>query len=123
MSIADVDFLGRELWWRTYTTKEALPSTRRDKLVGKKEFAATALDVESENFVVQVVSFSSDASPSFSSLKLNVHPSCRPETSSLIAKAALIKIPTKYLDFANVFSLDLASELSEHTRINNHVTK
>ena len=44
LSNADIDFSGRELQWRTYITKEALPTTRRVKLVGKKEFAATALD-------------------------------------------------------------------------------
>ena len=29
LSGADVDFLGQELRWRTYTTKEVLPTTRR----------------------------------------------------------------------------------------------
>ena len=37
---ADVDFLGQELRWKTYTTKKALSTTRRIKLVDKKEFAA-----------------------------------------------------------------------------------
>ena len=46
LSSADVDFFGRELRWRTYTTKEALPTTRRVELVGKKEFAAIVLDPE-----------------------------------------------------------------------------
>ena len=39
----------------------------------------------------------------------------------MIAKEAPTKVPTEYLDFADVFSLDLASELSEYTRINDHV--
>ena len=43
----DVNFLGRELRWRTYITKEALPTIRRIKLVGKKEFTARALNLES----------------------------------------------------------------------------
>ena len=59
LSGADVDFLGRELRWRTYTTQEALPTTRRVELVGKKEFAAAALDPEYEAFVVHVASLSS----------------------------------------------------------------
>ena len=62
----DIDFLGREFCWKTYTTKEALPTIRRVELVGKKEFAAATLDVESEIFIVYVASLSSDASPSFS---------------------------------------------------------
>ena len=101
LSGADVDFLGRELRWRTYTTKEVLPTTRRIELVGKKEFAAAALDSEHETYIVHV------ASPG--SLPLNVHPSRRPQISGLIAEEAPTKVPAKYLDFADVFSPDLAS--------------
>ena len=60
LSGADVDFLGRELRWRTYTTKEALPTIRRVELMGKKEFAAVTLDPGHETFVVHVVSLSSN---------------------------------------------------------------
>ena len=54
LSGADVDFLGQELWWKTYTTEEAFPTTRCIELVDKKEFAAIALDPESETFVIHV---------------------------------------------------------------------
>ena len=40
LSGADVDFLGWKLRWRTYTTEEALPTTKRVELVGKKEFCS-----------------------------------------------------------------------------------
>ena len=66
LSGADVDFLDRELRWRTYITEEALPTTRRVELVGKKEFAAAELDPEHETYVVHVGSVGSDASPSSS---------------------------------------------------------
>ena len=121
VSSADIDFLGRELRWKTYTAKEALPTTRRVKLVGKKEFVAAALDPKSEIFVVHVASLSSDVSPSSSLLELDVHPSRRPQVSGLIAKEAPTKVPAEYSDFADVFSSDLASELPEHTGINDHV--
>ena len=120
LSDVDVNFSGWILWWRTYTTEEALPTTRRVKLVGKKEFAVVVLDLESETFIVHVASLSSDASPSFSPLKLNVHPSRKPQVSGLITKEAPTKISTKYLDFADVFSPDLTSELLEHNGINDH---
>ena len=86
--------------------------------MGKKEFVAAALDPESETFVVHVTLLSSDASPSFS--LLNVHPSRRPQISGLIAEEAPTKVSAEYLDFADVFSPDLASKLPKHTRINNH---
>ena len=70
LSGADVDFSGRELRWRTYTTEEVLPTTRRVELVGKKEFAAAELDPEHETYVVHIGSVSSVASPSSSSLNV-----------------------------------------------------
>ena len=113
LSNADVDFSGRDLRWRTYTTEEALPTTRRVELVGKKEFAAAALDPEHETYVVHVASLGSTPS-------LNVHSSRRPQISGLIAEEAPTKVPAEYSDFADVFSPDLASELPEHTGINDH---
>ena len=118
LSGANVNFLGLELRWRTYTTKEALQTTKRVKLVGKKEFAAATLHLESETFVVYVASLSSDALPNSS--PLDVYPSYRPQVSDLIAKKALIKIPAEYSDFADIFSPDLASELPKLTGINDH---
>ena len=120
LSDADVDFLGRKFRWRTYTTKEALSTIRRIELVGKKEFAAVALDSKYETYVVHVGSVSSGVLPSSSPLEFNVHPFCRSQVSGLIAKKALIKIPAKYLDFADVFSPDLISKLSKNNGINNY---
>ena len=84
----------------------------------KKEFAAAALDPEHETYIVHVASLSSTllASP-------DVHPSRRPQISGLIAEETPIKIPAKYLDFADVFAADLASKLPEHIGINNHTIK
>ena len=49
-----------------------------------------------------------------------VHPSRRPQRTSLIAEETPTKVPVEYADFANVFSPDLASELPEHTGINDY---
>ena len=121
LSSTDVNFLSRELRWRTYTTKEALPTTKRVELVGKKKFAIVALDPESETFVVYIVSFSSDALPNFS--LLNIYPFNRSHISGLIAEEAFMKVSAEYSDFADVFSPDLASELPEHNGINDHAIK
>ena len=115
LSGADVDFSGRDLWWRTYIIKEVLPTTRCVKLVSKKEFVAAALDPEHETYVVHVASLSSTPLA-----PLDVHPSRRPQVSGLIAEEAPTKVPAEYSDFADVFSPDLASELPEHTGINDH---
>ena len=119
LSSADIDFSGRELRWRTYTTEKTLPTTRRVELVGKKEFATAALDPEHETYVVHVLSLSS-ALPVTS---LDVHPSRRSQIFGLIVEEALTKVPNKYWNFADIITPDLASELSEHTGINNHAIK
>ena len=114
-SNADVQFVEKELIWRFYTTAEALSTTKRVKLINKKEFAKAALDENSETFVVYITSLSS--------IPLDVHPSRRPQVSDLIAEEASTKVPNKYANFANVFSPDLVAELFEHTRINDYAIK
>ena len=54
LSSANVNFPKRELWWRSYTIEEVFLTTKRVKLVEKKEFAAAALDLGHETFVVYV---------------------------------------------------------------------
>ena len=76
--------------------------------MGKKEFAAATLDPRYDTFVVYI------ASLSFTLLNST------PQISGLIAKKAPTKITAEYLDFANIFSLDLASKLLEYTGINNY---
>ena len=109
LSGVDVDFLDRELRWRTYTTEEALPTTRRVELVGKKEFAAAALDPEHETFVVHVVS-------------LNLVPGIYPDREVRIASLLTeeVKIPDEYSDFTDVFSEEKALVLPERTELNEH---
>ena len=114
LSGADINFSARKLRWKTYTTKEAFPTTRYVELVEKKEFAAAIFNPEHKTYVVHIASLSS-----ISLVALDMHPSRRPQISGLIAKEAPKKVPAKYSNFADVFSPDLASELPEHTGINN----
>ena len=79
--------------------------------MGKKEFAAVALDLEYKTFVVHVASLSSTL--------LNA----RPQILGLIAEKAPTKVSAEYSNFADVFSPDLASELPKNIEINNHAIK
>ena len=94
-------------------------TTKRVELVGKKEFAAVVLDPEYEICVVHVGPVSSVASPSFP--PLNIHPFCKPQIAGLIAKKTPTKVPDKYSDSADVFSLNLMFKLPKHTGINNYI--
>ena len=59
LSGADINFLKRELWWRSYTIEEAFFTIKQVKLVEKKEFAVAAFDPGYETFVVHVASLKS----------------------------------------------------------------
>ena len=114
---ANVDFLDQKLWWRTYTIKKTLSTTRYVELMGKKKFATIALDSEYKIFVVHVASFGSTP------LNADINSFRKPHISSLITEKASIKVSNEYVDFADVFSPILASNLPEHTKINNHAIK
>ncbi len=113
MSNADVDFQARDLQWRSYTTGEVLPTIRQVELIGKKEFATATLDPEYEAFVVHVAALSVNSGD-------KVYPSKRAQIAHLKVDEATTKVPSKYTDFADVFSLKLAVELLEYTEINDH---
>ena len=117
LSSTDIDFLDQKLWWRIYTTQKALPTTKRVKLVEKKEFAATPFDPKHKTFIVHIASLSSI------SLHANVHSSYGLPIVGLIVKKASTKVSAKYTDFADVFSLDLTFKLPEHIGINDHAIK
>ncbi len=113
MSNADVDCQAQDLQWRSYTTGEVLPTTRRVELMGKKEFAIAALDPEHETFIVHVAALSVDSGD-------EVHPSRRAQIAHMKADEAPTKVPSEYADFADVFSPKLAAELPELTGINDY---
>ena len=97
-------------------------------------FAAAMLNLEHDTFIIHIASLGSAMSPSsttsfslaisHSSILLNVvHLSCKPQIAGLIIKNTSIKIPDKYTNFANIFSLGLASKLLEYTKINKYTIK
>ena len=58
-SNADVQFAEKKLTCRTYTTKEALLTTRRIEIIDQKKFAKAALNENVEAFVVHISSLRS----------------------------------------------------------------
>ena len=108
-SNADIQFVEKKLIWRSYTTKEALPITCWVELIDKKELAKAVLDENVKAFVVHVAFFIS---------KMLIHPTRKAQIALLIAKK--ITMPAEYLDFADVFSKELAEGLPECSGINEH---
>ena len=122
LSRVDIDFLDRKFCWGTYITKEAFPTIRHVELVGKKEFAAIVLDPEYETFIIYITSLHPAISFSFTLLNI-VYSFYRPQIAGLITKETFTKVFNKYIDFADIFSLDLASELLKYIKINNYAIK
>ncbi len=116
MSNVDIDFQAQNLQWRSYTTGEVFPTTRRIELIRKKEFVVVALDPEHEAFVVHVAALSVD-------LVDEIYPSRRAQIAHLKADEAPIKVSSEYADFADVFLPKLAVELPEYTGINDYAIK
>ena len=109
LSNANVQFVEKELTWRSYTTAKALPTTKRVELINKKEFAKTALDENSETFVVHVASFN---------LLPGIHPDRKAQIASLLTEE--VKILEKYSDFTDVFSKEKTLVLPERIELNEH---
>ena len=74
----------------------------------KKKFAAIVLHLEDEIFVVYNVYLSFITSFSFTLLNADVYPFRTSQISNLIVKEAPTKVLVKYVNFADIFSLDLA---------------
>ena len=104
-----IRFAERELVWRTYTAAEALPTTRKVKIIDKKEFAVAAMNGDDETFVVNVAALAEPTT-------IPIHPSCQAQVATLTSEKT--GIPAEYSDFSDVFSSDSATELPEHTEIN-----
>ena len=95
-----IAFADEELVWKTYTAAEALSTTKWVELFSAKEFAAAALGADDEAFVAR---------------------SRRPRMFILLAKQnCLTQRQSPRYDYTNVFPLDFAAVLPEHTGINDH---
>ena len=62
---ADIQFAEKELTWKTYTTKEALPNTCPVEIIDYKKFAKVVLDENVEALVVHI---------SFLGLRISIYP-------------------------------------------------
>ena len=94
--------------------------------MGKKEFIIAVLNPEYKTFIVYVASFSSTlliASLNSTPLNADVHLFRKPQISSLIIEETPTKVSNKYVNFMNIFFLNLVFKLPERNGINNHIIK
>ena len=115
LSNADMSFSKETLTWRTYTTNEALPTTKRIQIINKKDFVIAVLDANSKTFVVHIVIWKQEEMP--------VHFEKQAQVGALLFNKAPTRILAEYFDYSNVFSTEYAAELPENTGINEHAIK
>ena len=77
------------------------------------------MDEVSETFMLQVAALK--ISPKLP--KMTMHPSQAAQIAALQYDEAPTKIPSRYADYANIFSFDLAIELPKNTGINKYAIK
>ena len=109
LSNADIQFAEKELTRRSYTTKEALPTTCWVDFINRKEFAKAALNENDKAFVIHIASFTS---------KMLIHQAQEAQIALLIAKKVTVLV--EYSDFADVFSKESTQVLPARTRISKH---
>ena len=113
-SNADIQFVEKELTWRSYTAVEALPTTKYVELIDKKEFAKAPLDEESETFVVHVAILEAPLAG------MAIHPSWEAQILVLIQDKTPTEVLSEYANYVDVFLFDLAIELPKNTGINEY---
>ena len=112
ISKANIRFVEWKLVWRTYIAAKALPISKNMKIINNKEFAAVALKADNKTFVLYVAALQEPTT-------MPIHPSYQFQVTIVTSKKT--RIPTKYANFSNVFSLDSGAKLLEHTGINDHL--
>lgn len=123
---ADMQFIEKELTWRSYTPNKVLPMTRWMKFINKKEFAKVALDKNFKTFVVYVAALKAlPASIIMIHLLWTVQiiGGDSMQVATLYQDEASTKARAEYTDYFDVFSFDLVIELSENTGINKYSIK
>ncbi len=99
----------------SYTTAEAIHTTSRVELIDNKEYAKVTIDENSETLVMYMSAL--DIAES------STYPSKAVQIANMWWDRAPTNIPGKYLDYANVFSLELSINLPVNTSINEHTIK
>lgn len=118
-SNADMQFIEKVLKQESYKTAKVLPTTKRVELVDKQEFVTVALNKNAKTFVIYVATLSATlVAPA-----MQVYSFQQAQVRLLLADKAIIDVFSKYSDYANIFSFDLAIELSENMSINEHAIK
>lgn len=98
-----------KLTWRTYITREMLPTISRVMLIIKNKFIKVTINENFEIFIVYIIVLKA---------RTLIHSTKIAQIAALDWDKTLTKVLAKYADYVNIFSFDLVIKLLENTDIN-----
>lgn len=98
-----------------YTIAKAISIIKRVELVGKKQLATIALNLDDGIFIIYITFFIS------SNLGLDIYLFEKVQISFFKTNEIFTSILSKYANFVSIFSKDLAAKLLKHNGMNNHI--
>lgn len=95
-SNANMQLVKKELIWRSYTITGVLSTTKRVELIDKSKFAAITINKNSQTYIVHVITLSA-------TLMISANHSYQAQVVALLADETLVKVLSKYSNYASVF--------------------
>lgn len=92
-----------------------MSTIQKVEFINKKEIIATILNKNTKIFIIYIIALSV--------LVIQVYSFCQAQIILLLAEKTIIKIPSKWLNYANIFLFNFAIELFKNTYINKYAMK
>lgn len=96
-SNVNIKFFEKKLLWKSYTIAKTLLITKKLKLINMKKFVKTALNKNSEIFVIYVATLEAPLS------RITIYPLQNTQIATLKQDNASIQVIIKYSNFLNIF--------------------
>ena len=125
----DMAFSEGILTWKLYITNKALATTEQVQLVDLKEFIITALDADSETFVVHIAIWKREEMAIDPDRKSQIKAQSgaqiqdKAQVGALLFDEAPTEVSAEYFDYSDVFLAENAVELPKNTEMNEHAIK
>ena len=123
LSNIDIQFDTKNFNWKSYSIAEALFTIRQVELIDKHNFAKVALDENSEMFALHIASFEVPETTEAADMAIHPDQANQMQVAALSQDKPLTEILPEHIDYADVFSHNLALELLENTGINKNAIK
>lgn len=109
-SKVEIIFIEQKLYWKIYTLDMALLTTKRMQIINQNKFAAAALALDKEAFMVHMV---------YLKAKILIHLAREAKMALMLVKK--INVPKEYADLSDVFFKKSVAMLFNCSNIYKHI--